>query len=408
MRRLVFVVGAGASAEFNLPVGKELKHRIASLATFGFDDFGGLKSGDGRLFHGLQAVGRSAGVENIASDLESISYGVTLAESIDNYLHAHSENPGRVALGKALILQSLLEAERDSKLFFDPKNYFSRFSFTELSDTWLSVLFQILSRAGSIKEFRERLSQITFVSFNYDRVIERFFFLASQVYFDLDASSAGELCRHSLRVIHPYDSLGQLAEANQRSGYGDKANPESLLEKSKRIRTFTEAADGAVKDEIADALHECDSLFFLGFGFHRINLDLLDPGRQSRFRYLIGTTRGVSDFNFFVALNRVDSWAEKPSGHSKQPVPAALLFDRLVGDQRRAAREATAQPDSAGAATASARISRIRPLSRLPDPSCPGKTARAAGGLSKPPPARASRVRTARARSLPRRSRRRR
>lgn len=51
-KSLVLVLGAGASKEVSLPIGDELKHKIANRLNFKFEKFDhSLKNGDRELIH---------------------------------------------------------------------------------------------------------------------------------------------------------------------------------------------------------------------------------------------------------------------------------------------------------------------------------------------------------------------
>ena len=57
-KNTVFVIGAGASKEANLPTGYELKSRIADLLDMRFESFGSsLKSGDYKIVESLKLKG---------------------------------------------------------------------------------------------------------------------------------------------------------------------------------------------------------------------------------------------------------------------------------------------------------------------------------------------------------------
>ena len=49
-----------------------------------------------------------------------IADGITLANSIDDFLNIHSNNPHVIELGKAGIIRVILKAEEDSSLRIDP------------------------------------------------------------------------------------------------------------------------------------------------------------------------------------------------------------------------------------------------------------------------------------------------
>ncbi|WP_146193135.1 hypothetical protein [Maritimibacter sp. 55A14] len=313
VRRITFVVGAGASAEFGLPTGRKLAEQIVKFADIRLDEFGGISKGDKKLFEVCKLLDKSArgdGAEpNPSYEMQRIVSGVPLAPSIDNYLHAHAKNEFRLKFGKALILRSLYQAERDSQLFFDPDNIYREFEFSELGNTWLAALFKILASAGTLETFLSRLESFSFVVFNYDRVIERFFFLALQVYFDLSEDEAAQKCHESLYVIHPYGDLGELQGKRNDSGFGADVSSREIFSKISRIRTFTEGGEKRIKSALVKCIDDSQAIFFLGFSFLKINMDLLHLSHRSDFDGMFGTLRGVSDFNASLAMQRLKSWS---------------------------------------------------------------------------------------------------
>jgi len=112
----VFVVGAGASNEFSLPIGTELALTISEKLNVRFDDFRTkINSGDKDLFENV-ARGRDVTATQRAAWL--IRDGIILANSIDDFLHVHRHDEEVVRYGKAAIVKCILEAERSSKLHY--------------------------------------------------------------------------------------------------------------------------------------------------------------------------------------------------------------------------------------------------------------------------------------------------
>jgi hypothetical protein len=133
-KRTVFVIGAGASAEFGLPVGSQLQQHIAELVNMKFEDFGyQQKSGDAKLFESLKREHRS----EINAYIEAgrhIHDAVGLSHSIDNFMDSHQSNSRVVEVGKLGIARAITKAERQSKLFVDPSNSHSDLGFEALRD----------------------------------------------------------------------------------------------------------------------------------------------------------------------------------------------------------------------------------------------------------------------------------
>ena len=105
-KNTVFVIGAGASKEFGLPVGTELAIAISDKLNIRFDDFQQkLVSGDLDLFRNV-SNSRDAGVTQQAAWL--IRDGIILANSIDDFLDVHRHDEEVVRYGKAAIVKCIL------------------------------------------------------------------------------------------------------------------------------------------------------------------------------------------------------------------------------------------------------------------------------------------------------------
>jgi len=299
-----------------------------------FDGFGRQTGGSRSLVSAVHLSEGNNELLRVRDDFQRISSGVLLSPSIDNYLHAHSENSARVKIGKLLIAKALFEAERDSSLFFNPDNIYDRFDFSKVSNTWLSVLFRTLVTVGDLESLRGQLRNITFISFNYDRVIHRFFFLAVQTLFDLSESEAEEFCFENLSIYYPYGSLGTLQSRNRDSGFGLQGEASSILAASESIKVFTEKGNQATQKKVRQRIVDADTVFFVGFSFLSLNMNYLSPRIQSNLR-VFGTTYGMSEFNKSIAENNIAIWIN--NGQSYKPtftlpsVTCAQLLSDLSG-----------------------------------------------------------------------------
>ena len=82
-------------------------------------------------------------------------------------------------------------------------------------------------------------------------------------------------------IYHPYGTVGHLPwqQSDGAIAFGnDELGSHKLVELTAQIKTFTEGVHTSgdiakIKQKVQDA----DLLIFLGFAFHRINLDLLRP-----------------------------------------------------------------------------------------------------------------------------------
>ncbi len=112
----LFILGAGASAEVGLPLGKRLIDKIANDLNFYFDA-GHLNSGDGSFYQILrnQFKDNHAINEHVAVAAR-LPNGLTFANSIDQYLDTHTGDEKLKLCGKAAIANEILKAESDSPL----------------------------------------------------------------------------------------------------------------------------------------------------------------------------------------------------------------------------------------------------------------------------------------------------
>ncbi|AZQ68769.1 hypothetical protein EF888_17520 [Silicimonas algicola] len=305
---MVFVVGAGASAEFKLPVGRRLAEMISKDFRFDLTDKMDFAGGSKIAFDFATALAEQICIpkrSNLASLSERLFNGVALAPSIDNYLHSHVSDEFRVRFGKYLIAETIARSEKASILNFRGKG---SFDFSLTANTWLHGLFALLVTAGDIASFKARLRNISFICFNYDRIIEWFLFLAVQTMFDLSEDEAADLLLEYLDIYHPYGVFAKLDYSNIASGFGEVRGHSAYVEGKSELKTFTEQANAATISIVREKIARADKLFFLGFSYMKINMEFLTPEAGCDASHVIGTARGVSEYNLDVTRGRVRSW----------------------------------------------------------------------------------------------------
>ena len=102
----VIVLGAGASQEFKLPTGAELKTNIATLLDFHFQSGPQLDRGDEKILRALQKF--AGGYQSYLPAAYQIRDALPLAKSIDDYLEAHKDNEKIEICGKLAIVRAIL------------------------------------------------------------------------------------------------------------------------------------------------------------------------------------------------------------------------------------------------------------------------------------------------------------
>ena len=282
---LVLVVGAGASKEVNLPIGSELRTRIASALDIRFDAYGTRHiSGDGVIEDAFRELIRDSEHRNINHFLASswrIRDAMPQAMSIDNFIDSHRSDDRITICGKLAIARCILAAEAESYLFVDRNDRYPKINFARVGSTWFNSLFQLLTESCQADDIDARLSQVAIITFNHDRCVEHYLHGALQNYYGMTPDRATEAIAN-LRVFHPYGSVGSLPWQRQSGsiGYGAEVGARTLIDSAQKIKTFTEGIDPATSEieSIRSTLSQATRVVFLGFAFHRLNVSLLFPG----------------------------------------------------------------------------------------------------------------------------------
>lgn len=284
----MYVLGAGASMPYDMPSGSQLKQSIVEkLSNSGLADIIASNHNEAHQMRLLEA-----------------NFKASPIESIDAYLEA---NPDQLEIGKKLIAACLFEAEAQCTIE-DPNT----------KRHWLKYLFNALRLSRS----PENLSEIAFVSFNYDSLVERFFDFSFRKAFNIPESEANPHIDH-LHITHVHGSLiknpAQIARYLKETKHPicreNKYFRNSLVygldddddwEKREYNHAYAHYVEEAavnlrlVQDRRGDAeaqklLSETERIIFLGFSYDADNLaKILPPNIERRLSALKGTAYGMS------------------------------------------------------------------------------------------------------------------
>ncbi len=294
----VIVIGAAASVNFGFPLGKSLKAAVSDRLELKFNDLDGsvCLNRDEKRIYGFGILNRD---HDWARAGLSINRGLTFASSIDHFLHMRASDCKLVKLGKRAIAQIIADREAAcTKLHLlesgrKPDVY-------RFDDTWLQTFAEICFEDVTLDRIPEALQAVSIVSFNYDRCVEQFVRLAISALYAVDFPLACKLADENFQVLYPYGSLGKLTcfSGNYSDGhaFGDDGGP-SLDTMAERIRLFTEPADqpNEERQTITATMQDAETVIFLGFGYHRQNIELLQvPKPNSPLRHVTGTAYGLS------------------------------------------------------------------------------------------------------------------
>ncbi len=278
-KRTVLILGAGASMPYGFPSGQQLIKEIYDNLEY--------KTSEGEK--GIQFKNKPNRNEKL-EDIKDLGFSYKEIEdfrsdlrqsnliSIDTFLinrHKYME------IGKIIIAQALMKYEIKEKL-------------TEFNNHWYKYLWQKMIIDTVFDNFES--NKISFITFNYDRSLEQFLFSSIKATFGKnDQETANKL--KSIPIIHVYGKLGDLPWQN------DTFKPyEPILGKYKTLKDLGSFIriiydDKRRFDPLSyeySLLENSENIYFLGFGYHRINIYKIGIGSLKN-KTFHGTTYNLTE-----------------------------------------------------------------------------------------------------------------
>ena len=250
----VFILGAGASKPYGLPIAKELRTQIC----FNFAD---------RIRMLIESRSPSKVEEMYQEALEFTEAFYGSSDSIDLWL---MKNTRFHPLGKHAIITYILQGEHDGDFREKAPNP---------DQDWYSYIWKrmtdVITKQEDYKRFSE--NKVDFITFNYDRSLEQFLFESlGYGFYDI---SEGQLIEEleKRRIIHVY---GQIAPLDwkvkfESLSYGAKPDNLWLSKYNNNIKIIREAENTKEVEDAISLIEKARRIFFLGFGYAKENLDLL-------------------------------------------------------------------------------------------------------------------------------------
>jgi hypothetical protein len=257
----VLVLGAGASMPYGFPSGRGLKLDICK----------GLSNSHDALAEKLNQCGYS--FEELYSFRDELKY--SMQPSVDAFLENRKEF---VNIGKAAIAAQLIPLEKKNLLCPQDKQ------------EWYEYLFQEICPGDS--EFKN--SHLSVITFNYDRSLDHFLFIAVRCSFGFSESEAASFVK-CVPIIHVHGQLGSLPYlGNGGRNYEPDSSIENIKLAASQIRIVHETSPEDTEFVTArDKLWMAKRVCFLGFGYHAANVERLGfyqvPTVQPGGRELIGS-----------------------------------------------------------------------------------------------------------------------
>ena len=278
-KKTVFILGAGAHIPYGFPSGKELIRNVVAQ----------LRVAQNHSDLNLRALPQRSGVnsqyvqqQNIARFIDSLSQAGQA--SIDTFLNANQHMGGYDVLGKVGVAQTLLQSEAN---FLTAKTHEKNTQYD-----WFEYLFEKMADGiGKVEHFF-RDNHISFITFNYDRLLEFKLFNSLKNSFNIASDQDVLNMVSAIPIHHVYGSLGEF----EPSRFGDLNQWESSFKSINTIYEVSAGQSDAVNSAIS-ALNEAEKICLLGFGFHHENVSLLDLPRviEEQSGNIAACRHGVTD-----------------------------------------------------------------------------------------------------------------
>ena len=244
----LFILGAGASAPFGYPIGIELRRLICE------------RSHNPII---IRVLNPQQEIEPWYSDKVNQfvdEFTKSGLYSIDSFLENRNEF---MDIGKIAIASYLIPCEKDQRLREEPGN-------------WYMYLYDRLKT--SFDNFDK--NAISFITFNYDRSLEQFFYEALKCQFNKNQNECVSKL-NNIPIVHLYGQLGSLPWQKP-SGREYCYNPRyshGIREAVNDIKLITQERAVNESREFQTAyrlIKKAQNIFILGFSFDETNLERLN------------------------------------------------------------------------------------------------------------------------------------
>lgn len=309
-----FILGAGASCDFDFPTGDGLQDRIVQHLQLSTDggNFVSEKMYNA-LLPLLQQNDFAQRHVQYAEAARRICEGMPVAASIDNFLHTHQQDENVVLVGKIAIALAIIEGEAASPLAAQDEGgrAVPPLSTERYRNSWYFPFMRMLTMGTRSDDPRALFQNIRFVVFNYDRCLELVLLHTLRGYYGLQPEDALEILAE-IEIIHPYGSIGLLGGVPG-PGIPFGYQHANIREIANGIKTFTESVGEHIVERARKVVADADTIVFLGFGFLPQNMDLLRPRAHQQAMRIHATTFKVSMANKMVIREQLHQFVRTPN-----------------------------------------------------------------------------------------------
>lgn len=266
---VVLVLGAGASRPYGFPDGNELVHEALYPS-------GGVYAITNWLY---QNGFTEAELTAFRTELEA-----SLIPSIDAFLETRTEYE---KLGKTIIAYLLMHRENPENLFRLERN-------PEKVETWYGTLFRLMYTPNK-KLFRK--NQLSIITYNYDRSLEYCLLRVLEATYGIKRDESLELLQQHIPIIHLHGWLGELhGEGEDVREYESDLSPKNLEIAVRNIKIVHDVDPSESQfEKVYEVLQGATNVVFLGFGYHRKNVERLHLHESCPNAKLWGTCKGFTE-----------------------------------------------------------------------------------------------------------------
>lgn len=225
MAKIVFVVGAGASTEFggSMPIGLGLATAIEAIMTQETAN----QSFTGPISQALMRQKTGLSPVEIRA-MQRVQEGVVSKESIDDFINEWRDVPMLQEVAKMGIAHALLEAEKETYWGYVATGRMTLSgALRQGRDSWLGRILRLHNRSSARRNFVETMSDVAFVVFNYDRLIETYLFYYLKTALAVPESEARDIVL-GLPIILPIAPGPNRAETTPSSTFAKSSLPITL------------------------------------------------------------------------------------------------------------------------------------------------------------------------------------
>jgi hypothetical protein len=297
-KRTVFILGAGASCPYGFPSGARLRDLICFDG--GFRDKYLTYLTNSQIDEGI----RKKKISDVKQFIKI--FNNSHIKSIDAFM---ANNPKLSLTGKYILAYEIFQYEIDSRFGEDAIREQERLEGLRKSPDnnhylwgipgfnggdWYFYLYNRMVEGlvgkYAIPDFSN--GNISFITFNYDRSLEQFFYISLRNSFSEVSEEEIIKTLKQLKILHVYGQVAFLKWQNPSDyiEYKQTINESHLERSSKNIRTIYEEKENPELLEAQKILKQADQIFFLGFGYAPENMEVLNlPGAISNASKICGT-----------------------------------------------------------------------------------------------------------------------